>query len=70
MRTLLARARQQAVYFLAGFVIAFIVYLLIRYDFDDIVLGAVIGVGGGVGMLVIVNLLNKRFPDEPATPSR
>ena len=68
MRTLMLRVRQQAAYFLAGFVIAFIIYLLIRYDFDDIILGAVIGVGGGIAVLVVANMLNKRFPDEPKPP--
>ena len=59
--------RKQLTYFLIGFVIAFVIYLFVRYNADQIILGVVIGAGGGVGVSAVMWYLERRFPDdEPA----
>ena len=56
--------RRQLNFFFIGFIVAFIIYLLVRYDFDDIVLGAVIGAIGGVAVVAVAIFLDRRFPDD------
>ena len=56
--------RKQLTYFLAGFVIAFVLYLFIRIDFDKIILGVVIGAVAGVALCFAVAALERRFPDD------
>ncbi len=57
--------RRQVSYFLMGFVVAFVVYLFVRFDADAVILGLVIGAGGGLATAVGITLLERRFPDEP-----
>jgi cell division protein FtsW (lipid II flippase) len=59
--------RRQLNYFLIGFIIAFVIYLFIRYDADDILLGVVIGAVAGVALSIGLYLLERRFP-EARTP--
>ena len=61
--------RKQLTYFLAGFVIAFVLYLFVRFDFDKIILGLVIGAVAGVALCFGVAALERRFPDEPDAPA-
>ena len=56
--------RRQLNFFFIGFIVAFIIYLLVRYDFDDIVLGAVLGAIGGVAVVAAAIFLDRRFPDD------
>lgn len=57
--------RRQFTYFLAGFVIAFIIYLLIRFSAEEVLWGVVVGAAGGVALAIALTLLERRFPDEP-----
>ncbi len=56
--------RKQLTYFLIGFVIAFVIYLFVRYNADAILLGVVIGAGGGLGVCAVMAYLSRRFPDD------
>ncbi len=64
--------RRQLTYFLIGFVIAFVIYLFVRFNADQIILGVVIGAGAGVGLCVGIALLERRFQDsaKPAVGER
>jgi hypothetical protein len=57
--------RRHLNYFLLGFIAVFAVYLFIRFDADDIILGMVIAAGGGILATVVMFYLNRRFPEEP-----
>jgi cell division protein FtsW (lipid II flippase) len=61
--------RRRLLWFLIGFVIAFLVYLFIRYNVDQIVLGMVIAAGGGLGLTVVIFYLERRFPDKKDLPA-
>ncbi len=56
--------RRQLTYFLIGFVITFVIYLFIRYNFDAIILGVVVGSVGGVVLATVLFWLGRRFPDD------
>ena len=47
-----------------GFIITFVVYLYIKLDTDDLVLGLIIAAAGGVALAVGLFLLGRRFPDD------
>lgn len=53
--------RRQGLYFLIGFVVAFVIYLFARFDADAIVLGIVIASGAGVALSVFLWWLERRF---------
>ena len=55
--------RRQLNYFLIGFVVSFVVYLFIRYDADDVLLGVVIGIGCGLALSIGLFMLERRFPN-------
>lgn len=57
--------RRQLTYFLIGFVVAFIIYLFVRYDADDIVLGVVISAFAGITTCAALIYLDRKFPDQP-----
>jgi cell division protein FtsW (lipid II flippase) len=57
--------KRQALYFLIGFVITFLVYLFIRFDADKVLLGMVIAAVGGVALAIVLFLLERRFPEQP-----
>lgn len=63
MRTFL---RRSALYFLTGFVITFIIYLFVRFDAGDVILGVFIAAGGGIAVTVGLTWLGRRFPDNEA----
>jgi len=50
-------------YFLIGFIITFVIYLFVRFDADQIILGIVIAIGGGLVLAAAIFLLERRFPD-------
>lgn len=58
-------------YFLIGFIITFVIYLFVRYNADQILLGIVIAVGGGILLAAGLFMLEKRFPERtgPNSPS-
>jgi mannose/fructose/N-acetylgalactosamine-specific phosphotransferase system component IIC len=63
--------RRQVTYFFWGFVAAFVLYLFIRYDADDVLLGIVIGAASGIATCIIIMYLeHKFFGDEPKKPVR
>lgn len=63
--------RRQLNYFLLGFVASFLVYLFIRYNANDIILGIVIGAVSGLLLSIGLFLLERRFPDRgPAAEDR
>lgn len=61
--------RRQALYFLAGFVVAFVIYLFIQFNNDDVLLGIAISAVVGVVVSVIFWWLERRFEEKPATTS-
>lgn len=50
-------------YFLIGFIVTFLIYLFVRYDADQIILGVVIAAGGGLLLAGVLFLLERRFPE-------
>lgn len=60
--------RRQALYFLVGFVVAFVIYLFARFEADEIFLGIAIASGVGFALSVFLWWLERRFDDRgPAT---
>ena len=60
--------RRQLTYFLVGFIITFVIYLFVRFDADQVILGVVIGAVGGVALAAGLFWLGRRFPDDEAAP--
>lgn len=57
--------RRQLTIFLVGFVIAFVIYLFIRFSADTVLLGVVIGAAVGIGTCFAVAFVNRKyFPAE------
>ncbi len=61
--------RRQALIILAGFAVTFLVYLFVRFNADDILLGMAIGAGAGLALAVIIFLLERQFPEERKPPT-
>lgn len=59
--------RRQGLYFLVGFVVAFLIYLFVRFDADAIVLGILISAGAGVGLSMFLWWLERRFEKRQTT---
>lgn len=57
--------RRQLNYFLIGFIVTFSIYLFVRYDADQIILGLVVGAIGGGLLATALFLAERRFPDRP-----
>jgi uncharacterized membrane protein len=55
--------RRYTNFFLIGFVVAFVVYLFVRYDADQILLGIVIGIAAGIVLCLLIFFLERRFPE-------
>lgn len=62
--------RRQLLYFLVGFLIAFIIYLFVRFDPDEVLLGVVISAVVGVVVSGVFVFLHRRFPDQPVLNDR
>ncbi|MDA1002966.1 MAG: hypothetical protein O3B31_06405 [Chloroflexi bacterium] len=56
------RIRQIAFYFLIGFTVAFVAYLFIRFDADQVLFGMLIGAVAGVAVAAFLLWLERRFP--------
>jgi len=57
------RTRQATLYFLVGFTIAFLVYLFIRFDPGQVLVGMGIGSAAGVALAALLLWLEHRYPD-------
>ena len=55
--------RREFLYFLVGFVATFIVYLFIRFDPDEVLLGVAIASVGGIILAIALFYLERKFPD-------
>ena len=55
--------RREFLYFLVGFVATFIVYLFIRFDPDEVLLGVAIASVGGIILAIVLFYLERKFPD-------
>lgn len=56
------RIRQIALYLLIGFTVAFVAYLFIRFDADQVLLGMVIGAVAGIAVAVFLLWFERRYP--------
>jgi hypothetical protein len=56
--------RKQVAIFLAGFLIAFIVYLFWKLTSEELLIGVLIGGGGGLVLTVGLYLLERQFPEQ------
>lgn len=64
-----AFVRRQALYFLVGFVIAFVIYLFIQFNNDDVLLGLAISAVAGIVVSALLWWLERRFEEKPAPPA-
>jgi multisubunit Na+/H+ antiporter MnhE subunit len=62
------KVRAAALYFLVGFTIAFLVYLFVRFDPGEVLIGIAIGAGAGIVLAAILLWLEHRYPDRPDYP--
>jgi hypothetical protein len=60
--------KRQAMFFLVGFVLTFLVYLFVRFSADAVVLGIVIATAGGLAVSTVIFWLERRFPDRTPAP--
>lgn len=56
--------RRQGLYFLFGFTITFIVYLMFKLGTRDLLIGLLIGAAGGLVACTGIFWLERKFPDE------
>ena len=56
--------KRQVTYFLLGFVLAFTIYLFVRFDPDAILLGMGIGAAAGVVLMAALFWIERTFRDE------
>ncbi len=56
--------RKQLTVFLVGFVVAFVVYLFVRFDADKVLLGVVISAVVGIAFNFGIVMLERQFPDK------
>lgn len=64
LRRMWSYLRRMTQFFLAGFVITFLVYLFIRIGTSEVVYGALISVAGGIILCLAITLLERRFPEQ------
>ncbi|MGI8927064.1 MAG: hypothetical protein ACR2HN_10525 [Tepidiformaceae bacterium] len=55
--------RRYTNYFLLAFLVTFIIYLFIRFDPDEVLLGVAIAAGVGFVVCILLLWLERRFPD-------
>jgi uncharacterized membrane protein len=60
--------RRQALYFLFGFTIAFVVYLMFKLGTNELLIGLLIGAIGGLLSCTVLFWLEHKFPDQLETP--
>ena len=59
--------RRQGGYFLVGFVIAFVIYLMFKLDRNELITGLVIGAAAGIVLSGALFWLERRFPEKDET---
>ena len=57
------RIRQVALYFLLGFTVAFVIYLFLRFNADQVLLGIAVGAAAGLVTAAGLMWLEHQFPD-------
>lgn len=55
--------RRQSLYFLVGFIVAFVVYLFIKIGANDVLWGIAVGAAGGIVVSIAFFYLERKFPD-------
>jgi xanthine/uracil permease len=55
--------RKQLGIFLAGFVVAFIIYLFWKLDGNELLIGVLIGIAAGLALTIALSVLERRFPE-------
>ncbi|HEX6030265.1 MAG TPA: hypothetical protein VFY90_02460 [Tepidiformaceae bacterium] len=50
-------------FFSLGFIVAFVIYLFVRWDADQVLLGVVISAVVGVVLAIAIFFLQRRFPE-------
>jgi multisubunit Na+/H+ antiporter MnhE subunit len=55
--------RREALYFLVGFVVAFVIYLFIRFEANDVLIGMGIAAIVGLAFAVLLGWMEKRFDE-------
>lgn len=61
--------QRTALSFMAGFIVTFLIYLLIRFDSDKVLLGLAIGAAGGAVLTIVIAYLGHRLGRED-TPTQ
>lgn len=56
--------RRQGLYFLFGFIIAFVIYLMFKLGTQDLLVGLLIGAAGGLLSCAGLFWLEHKFPDQ------
>jgi VanZ family protein len=59
------RIRHATLYFLLGFTVAFVIYLFIRFNADQVLVGMALGSAVGVLVAALLLWLEYRYPDQP-----
>lgn len=59
--------RKQLLTVLIGFVIAFVIYLFIRFDTVKVLQGLAIGLAAGIALAIVLFFLERRFPERSHT---
>jgi ABC-type nitrate/sulfonate/bicarbonate transport system permease component len=55
--------RRQFLYFLTGFVVAFVIYIFARFDSDKVLLGVLISALVGLVVSAVIMYLERKFPE-------
>lgn len=56
--------RKELTVFLVGFVIAFVIYLFVRFDPNKVLVGLGVSAVAGVALMIALALLERQFPEE------
>ncbi len=56
--------RKELTVFLIGFVIAFVIYLFVRFDPNKVLVGVGVSAAAGVALMIALALLERQFPDD------
>lgn len=59
--------RRSTLYFLIGFIVAFVIFLFFKLSNGELMAGLAIGAVSGVVVTIAIFVLERRFPDNPAT---
>lgn len=51
-------------FFTIGFIVAFVIYLFVRWDADKVIVGVLISAGVGVALAIAIFMLERRWPEQ------